>query len=275
MIKKIRLDLYLLNQGYCETRQKAQGLILAGKVKDINGKVLDKPGIQVLYGSKFFIESQPQFVSRGGEKLLEAFKKLEVNVTDKICIDAGISTGGFTDCLLQQGAKMVYGIDVGYGQTAWKIRNNPKVILFERTNIRNLKPDDLLLKNDQLPDFVVADLSFISLKLVFEPIRKLLVGNCIEGIFLIKPQFEVGKERLSKGGVVRNPKYHTEAIESVINTAKEFEWNIKDLIASPLVGPAGNHEYLAWMCQRELTNSLINKQFIENLVKKTLNQSAS
>ena len=140
MIKKSRLDLYLLNKGLCETRQKAQGLILAGKVRDINGKVLDKPGQQVLIGSEFFIDSEPKFVSRGGEKLLEAFKRLEIKVKDKICIDAGISTGGFTDCLLQQGAKLVYGIDVGYGQTAWKIRNNPKVILFERTNIRNLKP---------------------------------------------------------------------------------------------------------------------------------------
>ena len=115
MIKKSRLDLYLLKRGLCETRQKAQGLILAGKVKDGNGKVFDKPGQQVLIGSEFFIDSEPMFVSRGGEKLMEAFNKLEIKVKDKICIDAGISTGGFTDCLLQQGAKLVYGIDVGYG----------------------------------------------------------------------------------------------------------------------------------------------------------------
>ena len=157
------------------------------------------------------------FVSRGGEKLLEAFIKLEIKVKDKICIDAGISTGGFTDCLLQQGAKLVYGIDVGYGQTAWTIRNNPRVILFERTNIRNLKPIDLLSRFDELPNFVVADLSFISLRLVFESISNLLVGDCVEGIFLIKPQFEVGKDKVSKGGVVRNPKFHAEAIESVID----------------------------------------------------------
>ena len=122
MIKKSRLDLYLLYKGLCRTRQQAQGLILAGKVKDINGKIFDKPGQQVLIGTEFIIQSEPQFVSRGGEKLLEAFKKLNINVKDRVCIDAGISTGGFTDCLLQQGAKMVYGIDVGYGQTAWKIR---------------------------------------------------------------------------------------------------------------------------------------------------------
>ena len=146
MIKKSRLDLYLLSRGLCETRQKAQGVILAGKVKDINGKILDTPGQQILIGSELFVEAEPQFVSRGGEKLLEAFKKLEINVTDFVCIDAGISTGGFTDCLLQHCAKMVYGIDVGYGQTAWKIRNNPKVILFERTNIRNKKPTEIFAK---------------------------------------------------------------------------------------------------------------------------------
>ena len=126
MIKKSRLDLYLLKSGLCETRQKAQGLILAGKVRDINGKVWDKPGQQVLIGSELFIDSGPMFVSRGGEKLLEAFKRLEINVKDKICIDAGISTGGFTDCLLQQGAKLVYGVDVGYGPVSYTHLRAPR-----------------------------------------------------------------------------------------------------------------------------------------------------
>jgi 23S rRNA (cytidine1920-2'-O)/16S rRNA (cytidine1409-2'-O)-methyltransferase len=270
MIKKSRLDLYLIYKGLCETRQKAQGLILAGKVKDINGKIFDKPGQQVLVGTEFIIESEPQFVSRGGEKLLEAFKKLNINVKDRVCIDAGISTGGFTDCLLQQGAKMVYGIDVGYGQTAWKIRNNPKVKLFERSNIRNLKPLDIYSEESLLPNFVVADLSFISLKLVFEPINNLLSGDLIEGIFLIKPQFEVGKDRVSKGGVVRKAEYHIEAIESVINAAEQMQWNIQGLVASPLVGPAGNHEYLAWMSKIRKPNPKIDISFIENLVQETL-----
>ena len=270
MIKKSRLDLYLIYKGLCETRQKAQGLILAGKVKDINGKIFDKPGQQVLIGTEFIVESEPQFVSRGGEKLLEAFKKLNINVKDRVCIDAGISTGGFTDCLLQQGAKMVYGIDVGYGQTAWKIRNNPKVKLFERSNIRTLKPLDIYSEESLLPNFVVADLSFISLKLVFEPINNLLSGDLIEGIFLIKPQFEVGKDRVSKGGVVRKAEYHIEAIESVINAAEQMQWNIQGLVASPLVGPAGNHEYLAWMAKFGISNPIINTKFIENLVKETL-----
>ncbi len=270
MINKSRLDLYLLSKGLCETRQKAQRLILAGKVKDSNGKIFDKPGQQVLLGSEFLIESEPQFVSRGGEKLLEAFKKLKINVKNRVCIDAGISTGGFTDCLLQQGAKMVYGVDVGYGQTAWEIRKNPKVILLERKNIRYLNPLDLCSAENLLPNFVVADLSFISLRLVFEPLNNLLFGDFIEGIFLIKPQFEVGKDKVSKGGVVRNAEYHIEAIESVINTAEELNWNIKGLIASPLIGPAGNHEYLAWMSKTEISNPIINRKFIENLVKDTL-----
>ena len=270
MIKKSRLDLYLIYKGLCETRQKAQGLILAGKVKDINGKIFDKPGQQVLIGTEFIIESEPQFVSRGGEKLLEAFKKLKINVKDRVCIDAGISTGGFTDCLLQQGAKMVYGIDVGYGQTAWKIRKNPKVKLFERSNIRNLKPLDIYSEESLLPNFVVADLSFISLKLVLQPINNLLSGDLIEGIFLIKPQFEVGKDRVSKGGVVRKAEYHIEAIESVINAAEQLQWNIQGLVASPLVGPAGNHEYLAWMSKTGMSDPIIDSKFIENLVKETL-----
>ena len=270
MNKKSRLDLYLIYKGLCETRQKAQGLILAGKVKDINGKIFDKPGQQVLIGTEFIIESEPQFVSRGGEKLLEAFKKLKINVKERVCIDAGISTGGFTDCLLQQGAKMVYGIDVGYGQTAWKIRKNPKVKLFERSNIRNLKPLDIYSEESLLPNFVVADLSFISLKLVLQPINNLLSGDFIEGIFLIKPQFEVGKDRVSKGGVVRKAEYHIEAIESVINAAEQFQWNIQGLVASPLVGPAGNHEYLAWMTKTGMSNPIIDSKFIENLVKETL-----
>ena len=270
MIKKSRLDLYLIYKGLCETRQKAQGLILAGKVKDINGKIFDKPGQQVLIGTEFIIESEPQFVSRGGEKLLEAFKKLKINVKDRVCIDAGISTGGFTDCLLQQGAKMVYGIDVGYGQTAWKIRKNPKVKLFERSNIRNLKPLDIYSEESLLPNFVVADLSFISLKLVFQPINNLLSGDLIEGIFLIKPQFEVGKDRVSKGGVVRKAEYHIEAIESVINAGNQLQWNIQGLVASPLVGPAGNHEYLAWMSKIMMSNPKIDINFIENLVQETL-----
>ena len=255
MSKKIRLDIYLVNEGLVDSRSKAQRIILAGKVKDINGKILDKPGLQVSHAIKIIIESQKQFVSRGGFKLLEAFKQFPLNVKDRICLDAGISTGGFTDCLLQKGAKKVYGIDVGYGQTSWKLRNNSKLKLFERTNIRYLKPEEIYPCNDSMPTFVVADLSFISLKLIFKPLRNLLSNDFFEGIFLIKPQFEVGKEKVSRGGVVKQVKYHIEAIESIIKSAKDNDWFVNGLIASPLIGPAGNHEYLIWLSDKKLLDT--------------------
>jgi len=270
MGKKVRLDIFLFTKGFVDSRQKAQRLILAGKVKDNNGKVLDKPGQEISPETKIIISAQPKYVSRGGDKLSEAFKRFSLNVKGRICIDAGISTGGFTDCLIQNGAKKIYGIDVGYGQTSWKIRENPKVKLLERTNIRFLKSEDIFAKEDLFPDFVVADLSFISLKLVLKPIEDLLNKKFFEGIFLIKPQFEVGKEYVSKGGVVKESKYHLLALNSVINSIESFNWQINGLIASPLVGPAGNHEYLIWISKTKLNQFSVNEQFLYELVKQTL-----
>ena len=270
MNKKIRLDLYLVTKDFVDSRQKAQRLILAGKVKDKSGKILDKPGQLILIDSEIKVLAEPKFVSRGGDKLLEAFKKFPIDVKNRICLDAGISTGGFTDCLLQKGARIIYGIDVGYGQTSWKIRSNPKVKLFERTNIRYLSPSNISIQENQLPSFVVADLSFISLKLVLEPIRNLLTNNSYEGIFLIKPQFEVGKDKVSKGGVVKEASYHVEALESIINFAVSRNFEINGLIASPLVGPAGNHEYLIWLSDKRLVEFEINKNNIEKLVNNTI-----
>ena len=270
MNKKIRLDIFLFSKGLVDSRQKAQRIILAGKVKDKNGKILDKPGQEIFLESEVTISAEPKYVSRGGEKLSEAFQQFPLEVKNRICLDAGISTGGFTDCLLQNGAKRIYGIDVGYGQTSWKIRNNPKVKLFERTNIRYLKLENIMPLEDPLPDFAVADLSFISLKLVLRPIQDLLNKNFFEGIFLIKPQFELSKEYVSKGGVVRNPNHHFLALESVLKEIKNLNWKINGLIASPLVGPAGNHEYLIWFSNRKLSNFSLNEKFLNDLVKKTL-----
>jgi len=270
MSKKIRLDIFLFNKGFVDSRQKAQRLILAGKVKDNNGKVLDKPGQEISPASQIIISAQPKYVSRGGDKLFEAFQKFSLNVKGRICLDAGISTGGFTDCLLQNGAKKIYGIDVGYGQTSWKIRKNPKVKLFERTNIRFLKSENIFSREDLCPDFVVADLSFISLTLVLKPIEDLLNKSFFEGIFLIKPQFEVGKEYVSKGGVVKESKYHLLALNSVINAIENCNWYINGLIASPLIGPAGNHEYLIWISKIKLTEFLVNQDFLHKLVNQTL-----
>ena len=270
MNKKIRLDVYLLSKGLVNSRQIAQRYILAGKVKDKNGKILDKPGQQVFIESEINLSASPQFVSRGGEKLSMAFQEFPIDVSDRVCMDVGISTGGFTDCLLKNGAKLIYGIDVGYGQTAWNIRNDPKVRLYERTNIRYLDPSRIFSNENDLPNFVVADLSFISLKYVLKPIRNLMKKNFFEGVFLIKPQFEVGKEIVGKGGVVKEKKHHIFALQSVIDAMISLDWYINGLIASPLVGPAGNHEYLIWISDRELANTSIDHVFLNKLVEETL-----
>ena len=247
MSKKSRLDLHLLTKGLVKTRQEAQRLIRAGKVKTINGQILDKPGQEVLKNLEIEVTQPLKYVSRGGEKLAEAFKQFSLEIKDRVCLDAGISTGGFTDCLLQLGAAKVYGVDVGYGQTAWSIRNDPRVVLWERTNIRYLTPEKLFHDRDPIPDFAVADLSFISLKIVLPCMKSLLQPKRSELVVLVKPQFEVGKDKVGKGGVVRDHSLHAEAIEGVANESKKLGWYPKGLIMSPLKGPAGNQEYLLWI----------------------------
>ena len=247
MTKKSRLDLHLLTKGLVKTRQEAQKLIRAGKVKTIYGEILDKPGQEVLKDLEIEVTQPLRYVSRGGEKLAEAFNQFPLDIKNRVCLDAGISTGGFTDCLLQLGAAKVYGVDVGYGQTAWSIRNDPRVFLLERTNIRYLTPDELFKEGDLIPDFAVADLSFISLKVVLPSIKSLLNSTRSELLVLVKPQFEVGKDNVGKGGVVRDHSLHAEAIDGVINESRKYGWYPKGLIASPLKGPAGNQEYLLWM----------------------------
>jgi len=247
MTKKSRLDLHLLTLGLVKSRQEAQKLIRAGKVKTSNGQILDKPGQEVLKDIDIEVTQPLKYVSRGGEKLAEAFNQFPLDIKNRVCLDAGISTGGFTDCLLQFGAAKVYGVDVGYGQTAWSIRNDPRVVLWERTNIRHLTPEKLFNDGDPIPDFAVADLSFISLKIVLPSLKALLKSNRSELVLLVKPQFEVGKDKVGKGGVVRDHSLHGEAIEGVANESKKYGWYPKGLIASPLKGPAGNQEYLLWM----------------------------
>jgi len=259
MTKKTRLDLHLLTKGLVKSRQEAQNLIRAGKVKTINGQILDKPGQEVLKDLDIEVTQPMKYVSRGGEKLAEAFNQFPLNIENRICLDAGISTGGFTDCLLQLGAAKVYGVDVGYGQTAWSIRNDPRVVLMERTNIRYLTPEKLFKDGDPIPDFAVADLSFISLKIVLPSIKNLLKGPQSELLVLVKPQFEVGKDKVGKGGVVRDYLLHADAIQGVINESKKYGWFPKGLIASPLKGPAGNQEYLLWMSEEVTENFKIER----------------
>ena len=267
MARKRRLDLHLLTLGLASSRQQAQRLIRAGKVRDVHGQRLEKPGQEVAEELLLQVEQPPRFVSRGGEKLLGALNAFPVEVNGRVCIDGGISTGGFTDCLLQHGASRVYGIDVGYGQTAWSLRTDERVVLRERTNLRRLTAEDLYGDDDQRPTLAVADVSFISLSLVLPALRGLmstedLGGKDCEAIVLVKPQFEVGRQRVGKGGVVRDPAAHIDAITDVIEAAQPLGWKPTGLVASPLTGPAGNHEYLLWLTSsnnKEFTNTTIHK----------------
>ncbi len=247
MSKKRRLDLHLLALGQATSRQKAQQLIRAGKVSDANGQILDKPGQEVSEDLFLQVKHPPRFVSRGGEKLQGAFENFQLNVQGKICLDGGISTGGFTDCLLQNGAQRVYGVDVGYGQTAWKLRQDSRVVLKERTNLRTLDPNELYGVGDPWPTFAVADLSFISLRLVLPCIKALLKPGNSEAVVLVKPQFEVGRHQVGKGGLVRDPAAHVVALEQVLEVAKRNNWQAKGVIPSPITGAAGNQEYLLWL----------------------------
>lgn len=246
---KQRLDTLLVNLGLCVSRQQAQRLIQAGEVT-VDGKLIDKPGMEVEVTAKIKVKERSRFVSRGGEKLAKALQEFAITPEGRICLDGGISTGGFTDCLLQAGAKLVYGVDVGYGQVDWKLRNDPRVILKERTNLRYLTPDDLygvsLEAGGIYPDLAVVDVSFISLTKILPALWR-LTQPPREAVLLVKPQFEVGKNRVGKKGVVRDPKDHADAIIQVLQAALELGWKYKGLTWSPVTGPAGNIEYLLWL----------------------------
>ena len=241
---KQRLDLLLVEKGLCPSRQQAQRLIRAGEVK-IGQQIVDKPGTPIPTDAQIELKKKPPFVSRGGEKLAKALRAFGLDPTHKVCLDGGISTGGFTDCLLQAGAKQVYGIDVGYGQVAWKLRQDPRVVLKERTNIRHLSPNDLY-GDAEIATFGVMDVSFISLRKVLPAFWSLL-ATPREVVLLVKPQFEVGREKVGKKGVVRNARDQAIAILQVTRTAAELGWHYRGLTWSETVGPAGNIEYLLWL----------------------------
>ena len=246
MGRKRRLDLQLVELGLVASRQQAQQLIRAGKVRS-GDRILDKPGLEVLPELELQVEQPQRFVSRGGAKLLAAVEAFPLALEQRVCLDGGISTGGFTDCLLQHGAARVYGVDVGYGQTAWSLRTDERLVLKERTNLRHLQPEDLYGEGDVWPDLAVADVSFIRLALVLPALGRLLQSERREAVLLVKPQFEVGKERVGKGGVVRDPLAHADAIAGVITAAEAEGWRSCGVVASPITGPAGNHEYLLWL----------------------------
>ncbi len=242
---KQRLDTLLVELNLCSSRALAQRLIQAGEVT-VNQQLVDKPGTEVDISAQINIKERSPFVSRGGEKLSKALSVFAIPVTDRICLDGGISTGGFTDCLLQAGAKQVYGIDVGYGQVDWRLRNDSRVILRERTNLRQLRPEELYSENDPIPDLAVVDVSFISLTKILPALWQLTQANR-EAVLLVKPQFEVGRSRVGKKGVVRDPNDQADAIFQVLQAAHGLGWKYKGLTWSPITGPAGNIEYLLWL----------------------------
>jgi 23S rRNA (cytidine1920-2'-O)/16S rRNA (cytidine1409-2'-O)-methyltransferase len=308
-LTKQRLDTLLVDLNLCSSRQLAQRFIRAGEVM-VNQQVVDKPGTEVETTAEIQIKEKSPYVSRGGEKLAKALEEFAIPVQGRICLDGGISTGGFTDCLLQAGAKRVYGIDVGYGQVAWNLRNDERVVLRERTNLRHLQPADLYGEPPPTPpyqggetgqdlsspyqgeetgqdlsppyqgeetgqdlfppyqegetgqdlfppyqggeiggvyaDLGVVDVSFISLTKILDALWNLL-RSPREVVLLVKPQFEVGRSRVGKKGVVRDPNDHADAIFQVLQAAQKLGWAYKGLTWSPLTGPAGNIEYLLWL----------------------------
>jgi len=238
-IKK-RLDVLLTERLYAETRSKAQAIIMSGNVY-VNGQKADKPGTS--YEETVEIEVRGAvcpYVSRGGLKLEKALRDFGVKPDGFVCSDSGASTGGFTDCLLQQGASKVFAIDVGYGQLDWKIRNDPRVVVMERTNIRNVTPEDL----GEPLDLSVVDVSFIGLEIVLPAIKNLLKAESGQVLCLIKPQFEAGKENVGKKGVVRDPKIHQMVLDNFVALVKGLNFKILGLTFSPVKGPEGNIEFL-------------------------------
>ena len=257
---KVRLDILLTERGLVESRAKAQAMIMAGQVR-VNDQVTLKPATGVLPDSVLTVDTGPRFVSRGGEKLDAALEAFGIDVTGLTCADVGASTGGFTDCMLQRGAGKVYAIDVGKGILHWKMRNHPKVVVMEKTNARYVKslPEPI--------DFVTIDASFISLKILLPVVKKWFtplaprlppfatqMGGCPKGeggrgvVTLIKPQFEAGRKDVSRGdGVIRKPEIHRQVLLDVLSYAQNEGFGIKNLLRSPVLGPKGNVEFLAWL----------------------------
>jgi len=238
----MRADIYLFSNGFAKSRSHAKNLIDEGSVK-IDGKVIDKPSLDILETEhRVEITDTQKYVSRGGLKLEAALDAFAVNVDGMRAIDIGASTGGFTDCLLQKGAKKVFAIDVGYGQLAWSIRTDPRVVCMERTNIRLATPE---MFDDEF-DFVSIDVSFISLKLVLPVVRK-IIKECGKVVCLIKPQFEAGIEFVGKKGVVRDPEVHLKVLYDFLENARQSDFKVLNMSFSPIKGPEGNIEYLAYL----------------------------
>lgn len=246
MSNKERLDVVLVEKGFFESREKAKASIMAGVVF-VDEQKVDKAGEMISSDAKIEVRGNVcPYVSRGGLKLAKAISEFDIDLSDKVCMDIGASTGGFTDCMLQNGAKKVFSVDVGYGQFAWKLRQDERVVCMERTNIRYVTREDI---GEEL-DFASVDVSFISLTKVL-PVAFLLTKDCGEVVALIKPQFEAGREQVGKKGVVRDSGVHKEVIRKVIDFSNSIGFGVKGLSFSPIKGPEGNIEFLVYLYKGE------------------------
>ena len=260
--KKERLDILLVDRGIITSRERAKTSIMAGKVF-VDGRRVDKAGekVPVTANIEYKGEKLP-YVSRGGLKLEKAMKNFPITLEGKVCMDIGASTGGFTDCMLQNGASKVFSIDVGYGQFAWKLRTDERVVCMERTNIRYVKPEDL----GELVDFASIDVSFISLKKIMPATVELLKDNG-EVVALIKPQFEAGKEKVGKKGVVRDIEVHKEVVFGIIDYLIEHNLNVLGVSYSPIKGPEGNIEYLVYFTKDMGRESTFVREDVDKVVE--------
>ncbi|MDQ0256244.1 23S rRNA (cytidine1920-2'-O)/16S rRNA (cytidine1409-2'-O)-methyltransferase [Evansella vedderi] len=247
MEKKERIDVLLVEKGLVETREKAKRTIMAGLVY-ADGDRIDKPGMKVKRESNLEVKGQViPYVSRGGLKLARAIEAFQLNLKDRIVLDIGASTGGFTDCALQEGASLVYALDVGYNQLAWKLRQDERVVVMERTNFRHVTPDKF---QKGIPDFATIDVSFISLKLILPVLKGILKqGGHVSA--LVKPQFEAGREEVGKKGIVRDPKIHEKVLNTIITFSENCGYTIKGLVPSPIRGGEGNIEFLLHLVLKE------------------------
>ena len=236
---KVRLDVMLAERGLAESREKAQALVLAGEVL-VNGVKATKPGQSVPDGADLQVLQRPLYVGRGGLKLEAAIDRFHIQIADRVCLDVGCSTGGFTDCLLQRGAARVHGVDVGAGQLDWKLRTDSRVVLHERVNARYLRYEDI----GEPIDLAVCDVSFISVTLILPALGPLLQPSS-EMVILVKPQFEVGREQVGKGGIVRDPELHRSACERVGSAVRQMNYRT-DIVESPILGAEGNKEFLLY-----------------------------
>ena len=260
---KERLDVLLVKRGLAESREKAKAIIMSGIVY-VEDQKEDKAGTTFDENAKIEVRgSTLKYVSRGGLKLEKAMTHFGVTLDQKVCMDVGASTGGFTDCMLQNGAVKVFSVDVGHGQLAWKLRNDPRVVCMEKTNIRYVTPEDI----GEPVDFSSIDVSFISLTKVLGPVKEILSPGG-EVVALIKPQFEAGRDRIGKKGVIHDPKVHEDVLREIVEFAPSIGWQVQQLDYSPIKGPEGNIEFLGKITVRTQEAEPMTPEIIHELVKK-------